>query len=396
MVERYSTEDFDALRIAARGVLVAAHRRITKSVQLVNSDVTEAASTRARALSEVLELGKPSSREGYRALGAVTDRHLTTSIARHWLFMTTDELLAAAVVICSRRGLNLAPVQAAPPPYEHEVGVAQLDLDKPRRGAELRFWPEIVDDEFTELDLGDAEVLKMVEEATQPARDYLALSGSPSDRLLVRWSERASRPMVGLARERTAAWLPEGIVLSFPRLRRSVPGKGVAKEPTDHDATTYLEYVRSDPQALEAVQVEGAKGVEAAHDRARTEVQLKVLNAKDAPEENDALIANCANPAEHPVTGRPCTTGYYSFLDCLGCDNAATVSRLLPAQLATRLVLEALRDSLDTWEVKFASSYYRLCATIERHSRAEIDDAQAHVGDHVPRIMDALKVAVPR
>jgi len=93
----------------------------------------------------------------------------------------------------------------------------------------------------------------------------------------------------------------------------------------------------------------------------------------------------------------PCTTGYFSFLDCLDCDNAATVARLLPRQLAALNVLEELRDALgDTWERKFARRYYMLRAIVERHSSAERLAVADQVEAHRPSIIAALRQEGPR
>lgn len=410
-VERYSSGDFTEIRNSARRVLSAAHDRIARNHAIADGRVETDDPRVAIALREVLSTGKPSSRDGFKALGALTRERKFSSanLARRALFLSSDEVLAAAVVIASRRGLNLAPVAHARMPYEHEQGVVQLDMDKPRRGSH-RHWPEIIadddddddddadddDDDDPGPDQRDADLIMMIAEATQPAREYLASIGEPTDRLLIRWSDFSVKPNIGLALERTAAWLPERIVLRFPRLRRSVPGKGVAKEPTDHDASTYLHYVRTDPALLAEQQAAAALGAQAAQDRARKELHIKLLRDRDAPQENDALVANCSDPAMHPESHKPCTLGFYSFLSCLECDNAATVARLLPAQLATIRVLEELRSALvDTWEARFSRSYFTLLAMVERHTEAEVADAGAQVAEHIPRVLSALRVEVP-
>ena len=397
-VARYSPDEFREIRNSARRVFSAAHHRIVTSVAEMEGHGAAEATGRANALREVLRTGVPSSNQGYRELHAFAYPNVSKSRARRWLFLTAEELLAAAVLIACRRGLNLAPMALAHRPYEHEKGVVQLDLDKPRRGPD-RFWPEIVpDEEPSELDPGDATTLVMIEEATQPARDHLALVGAPTERLLVWWSNSSRQPLLGLAKPRTAAWLPGGVILSFPRLRRSVPGKGVAKEPTDHDVVTYLRYTRTDPIALAQQQLEGAKGIQDARDRARSELHIKILRNRDAPAQNDAVIANCSNPEENPRTKTPCTLGFFSFLSCLECGNAATSVRLLPAQLATIYVLEQFRSSLDgkAWEQRFARSYYTLTAMVERHSATEVSDAEKLVAQHMPRVMAGLRMEAPR
>jgi len=281
-------------------------------------------------------------------------------------------------------------------PFSHEPGTIQVDLDKPRRGQSARFWPEIITDDDLALGSGDAALVEMISAATQPARDYLAAQGRPTDRLLIRWPAYSRQPKVGLGRRRTEiSWMPDGPSLDFRRLRRSVPGRGVGREPTDHSPTTHLHYVRTDSESLEEKQVEAANGIEAAVNRAAGEVRMRMLRNSDARIENDALVANCADPEAHPKTKTPCTTGFYSFLLCLECDNAATVARLLPAQLATLQVLDGLRGSTADWGTRFAHSYQALQAVVSRHTAIEVADAEPLVAAHIPRVLAALRIEVP-
>lgn len=403
-VERYSRQEFAAIKSAARRVLQQAHSRISSAHQEALRHDRGIASevARAKALHEVLTMGRPQSIEGYKVLGALHVKGAPSlSAARHWLFLTTDELLAAAVVIACRRGLNLSPITHSRTPHLHDQGLVQLDLDKPRRGPTARQWPEIITDETKIVDGQPsdphASLIMRIVEATEPARNYLRQAGQPTDRLLIRWTPRAPRPSLGLAVSRKASWMPPGTVMNFRRLRRSVPGAGVAKEPADHSTTTYLQYVRADPVALQDQQVAASQGVQDAMDRARTEVHVSLANNAERPLKNDALILSCADPARNPSTKLPCTTGFFSFLDCLDCDNAATVARLLPAQLATLQVLGELRGVLTTtWERRFARRFYQLHAVVQRHSAQEREVAARTVDDHIPRILAALRQEVPR
>jgi hypothetical protein len=190
--------------------------------------------------------------------------------------------------------------------------------------------------------------------------------------------------------------VPEGITIKFPRLRRSIPGEGVAKEPTHHNPNTHLHYIRTDPDALLAAQEEASRGVEDLVEHARKNLAIRVAVDEDTTAETDALLVNCADPENNPDTGLPCTLGFYSFLDCLECRNAATVPRLLPRQLAAKTVLEQLRDSIgETWESRFAHRYYRLIAVINRHTSAELERAAETSGEFIPVIVAALRHEVP-
>ena len=402
-VERYSKQEFAAIKSAARRVLISAHARVSAAHEEALSHGRGGApdDVRAQALYEVLTTGRPGSLAGYEALGATDSWGLgLLGRARRWLFLSGEEILAAGVVLACQRGLNLAPIASAMTPHIHGPGLLQLDLDKPRRGPAARFWPEIVSDAEGSNDggVGNATAVQLIAEATEPARAYLGRIGRPSLRLFIRWSDFESEPREGIARSRRrAAWWPLEGGVHFGRLRRSVPGAGVAKEPTDHNATSYLYYVRTDPEALLERQEEAARGIQAAMDRARLEVHVKITSNAQVPAENDALIVNCADPGHHPATQRPCTSGFYSFLDCLDCGNAASVARLLPVQLATLQVLEELRGAMDgMWEHRFASRYYQLQAVVSRHTAAEREAAAPRVQDHVQRVLTALRQGVPR
>lgn len=409
-IERYSKRDFVRIRNAARKVVEEAHTRIhTAHLEALEHGAGNAPDTaKSLALHELMTLGMPQSKAGFRSLAALGPHdYRQRFVVRRHLFLDGDEVLAAAVLMACHRGLNLSPIVMSGTPVEIDADTVQLDLDKPRRGPGLRFWPEILTDSIDQNDQAATDV-RMIAEATEPARTWLAHNHQPSKRLLIRWPFTANKPHfgvpsathlegVGARSGNGASWIPEGIRIDFQRLRRSVPHQGVSKEPTDHNPDTYLHYVRTDPLALAEQQLEAAHGIQAAMDRARLEVQNRMLEGHDFGESKDALIANCRDPETKPTTGLPCTTGYFSFLDCLDCENAATVSRLLPRQLAALGVLEELRDALgDAWERKFARRYYMLRAIVERHSTAERQAVADQLKAHRPSIIAALRQEGPR
>lgn len=403
-IVRYSPSDFTKIRNAARRTLEKAHARIHRAhMEALDYFSGESADLdRGRALYEVLSLGKPQSRLSYSALGAWNAGAWgLDSVARRTLFLDGHEVLAAAVLLACRRGLNLSPIATSGVPIDHDE-LIQLDMDKPRRGPLQRFWPELIpdlndvdDDEGTNY----AKAVRMVAEATEPARTWLAMNGATSGRLLIWWGSTRSRPDLGIpcrrggtSARRSVPWLPEGTILDFRRLRRSVPNEGVSKEPTDHDPDTYLAYVRSDPVALEEHQLAASQGIQDAMDLARQVVHSRAYAGRDSGEANDALVVNCEDPGSKPETGLPCTSGYFTFLDCLDCGNAATVPRLLSRQLAALSVLDDLRDALGAaWERKFSRRYYLLKAITERHSAAEVMAASKQVQEHRPTIIAALR-----
>lgn len=408
MMRRYSKTEFTEIRNAARRCIEAAHARITAAYALAQQadDATGPDAARARALREVIAYGRPKSEEGRLTLtGTAGDiERGGRQTPRSHLFLTPAEALAATVLIACQRGLNLSPIVMASVSVEHEPGVAQLDLDKPRRGPEHRFWPEILvdsdDDAGVEIDEMGARVLKLIKEATEPLREYFAGRGQPTQRLIGYWASTGTAPRVGLpdsSLRAKADWLPAGTTIDFRRLRRSAPGQGVTKEPTGHSPETHLHYVRSDALALIEHREEAARGVQKLVDHNRARLAIRVAEDSDTNPAHDAVVANCSDPWHRPDTGQPCTTGFYSFLDCLACGNAATVPRLLPRQVATLRVLESLRDSLgEVWERRFANHYETLAAIVERHSPAERELAAIDAEDGLPSILAALRHEVPQ
>ena len=401
MVQRYPREEFTQIRNAARRIVRQAHTRIHAAhlEALRFDDPTHANPVLAEALHQVLMLGQPQSRAGFKSLGALSTRgYEQAGNARSHLFLTSDEVFAAAVLLACQRGLNLSPIVTADKPVIHDKGMVQLNLDKPRRGPKTRFWPEILDDDGA--DPGAASIVRMIAETTEAARVYLAANGVPTDRLLIRWCEYSISPGLGVPHHRqrlAAAWLPSGSVIDFRRLRRSIPDAGVAKQPTNHDRATYLSYVRTDPIALAEQQVKAALGVQSARDRAQRELHIKLREDEEVDPRNDALVVNCDDPSHHPVTHVPCTSGFFSFLDCLDCSNAATASRLLPRQLAAIQVLEELQDALgELWEKRFSGRYYTLISMTMRHSQVERVAAAELAPEFVPIILSALRHEVPK
>lgn len=405
-IQRYAHSEHSKILHAARRVVVAAHARVTRSYFLAEQpdSLSDSERPRANALRDVLLHGRPQTKEGMSAMAAeAVPGQGAVGVARRLLFLSPDEVFAAAVLIACHRGLNLSPILTAKSPIEHEPGVFQLDLDKPRRGQHLRFWPELFfEGEVTSTQnqgSSGAEAVRLVAEATEPARRYLTAAKQESDGLLIYWPPSAAAPRTGIPSwnaRRKAAWVPEGIMISFRRLRRSVPGEGVSKEPTNHNPGTHLHYIRTDPDALAAAQEEASRGVQDLVEHARQSLALRAATDEEADNSNDALLVSCSDPNHSPATGLPCTSGFYSFLDCLECRNAATVPRLIPRQLAAQTVLEQLRDGMgEAWESRFAQRYYRLLAVLHRYTAAELEHAAQYSSAFIPVILAALRHEVP-
>lgn len=407
-VIRYSELEFTQLRNAARRTIEGAYARIIPNYNQSRTYKDPECHDRLRAvaLHEVLLYGMPQTKEGMHVLGAspaAINKGGGERAARRHLFLTTDEALAAAVLLACHRGLNLSPIDQAPEPQEHGSTVLQLDLDKPRRGPSTRFWPEI----FVEPSSNESQrekssqaLLRMIWEVTSPARMHLSLQNRSSDRLLVYWPNNWNAVKFGVpswGARKKSLWIPADLNLDFQRLRRSVPGEGVAKEPTHHTPDTYLHYVRSDPVLLAEQHEEAALGVQKLRDHARAGLEVRILDDREADPATDAVLVNCSDPQRRPETGLPCTAGFYSFFDCLGCSNAATVPRLLPRQMAALQVLAELRDSMgEAWERRFARWYFVLVALVGRTTAAEQSAAEREASEHIPTVVAALRHEVPR
>ncbi|MCK2032212.1 hypothetical protein [Microbacterium sp. KSW4-4] len=393
-VERYEQSEFLAIQRAARNVVRAAHRRVTDAYREALQGDQESATAKQRALWEIVQFGEPQSLAHWQAIGAWKSKYRNRAIARSSLFIDSSESLAAAVLIACRSGMNLSAVSSMTVPTLMAHSISQSDVDKPRRGPANRFWGDITDDRGE--DKGASSAVQMIAEMTAPLRDHLRIAGSPTERLLVWWGT-AVGPRFGAAYRHNPTWAPTASgTISFNRIRRSAQSGGVGRAPTHHAPSVHLRYVRSDPASLEDQQVAAAAGVQAALDRARSQLTMVRGDEQATPRDNDALIAHCADPDRSPITGLPCTAGYFSFLDCLDCDNALTVDRLLPRQMAALQVIEQMRDAVgDQWDERYRHRALLLRALVERSTPAERERAAPHVASFSPLIIAALRHEVP-
>jgi len=154
-IERYSKRDFVRIRDAARKVVEEAHARIHAAhlEALEHSGGNAPDTAKSLALHELMTLGMPQSKAGFRSLAALGPHdYRQRFVARRHLFLDGDEVLAAAVLMACHRGLNLSPIVMSGTPVEIDADTVQLDLDKPRRGSGLRFWPEILTDNIDQND----------------------------------------------------------------------------------------------------------------------------------------------------------------------------------------------------------------------------------------------------
>jgi len=388
-ISPYTSDENRELIVAALRVIREAHARITSSLLIADSYGNRDClnEDEARGLVQLMETGRVQDLAARRALGYVgTDPAGGYGKGRKRLFMTSHEIMAAAVLLAYYTGANRSTIENATVPIRHDE-VWQLNLDKPRRGSKARYWPEIVGSRKAQ------SVLARIVEATAPAR-RLMRSQDPeltpeTTPLLVYWPVTGGHLKAGLPgmdTTPTIAWVPESArPLHFSRLRRLHTGV----EPVHHSPDTNLHYVRTDPSATEIHQIQFADDVTQLAERVQ---EAFAVNIREEPDETkDTVIAGCEDVEHHPSTGDECTSGYYSFLDCLLCTNAFVSQRHLPRLLAARQVLTELQTSLGSrWDRRFGRQFASLCLTISKFSTDEISGAERDATFHLPLVTAAV------
>lgn len=386
-VEFYSEDQFLELRRQAIQAVRRAHRRITDNYSLLNSSDPERSAddtARAQALTEVLRHIHPQDKEPYRTLG-------TLKRLSHWnavrqatdhsykrqkrqtqrlLFLDNEEVLACAVALATIRGFNLSSILTAdvPTAMPDSAGtLMQLDIDKTRRGPNLRYFPEILEDTGRD---SDGEILRLVIEVTEPVRHHLRLAGTPTNRLLA-YVDGSGRPHKGIDEStltrKKASWRPEGTTIDFRCIRRTFEVR-FKKEPVHNTEQTHQTvYQLADPKVRTAAQQDAQQAIEETYVRAMRELGISYVSDDAASVATDTTLAACTDPLHRPGTGQPCADG---FLTCLMCSNAVASPRRLPRLLATHDVLNELRSAYpgDLWESRFGDHFQRLTGLINANT----------------------------
>ncbi len=390
----YSSEQFQEIRSEARQIVKAAHKRITAARLLLDGfdPLDPSPDPYILGLHQTLMSGQATNPAAAESFGVKYRKERGGSRAgRKHLFLQSREVYAAGVLLACYTGANKSVISEAIVPRELDGGIWQFDLDKPRRGPHARFWAEIVTD--LQDDRYASEAVRLVVEASEPAREHLALRGTPTDRLLAYWPHFAPMPRLGLptyGAMKTAKLAVEaaGDVVSFPKLRRN----RTTKEASHHSADTYLHYVRSNPEALADEQAAAARRIQEMVDRARSELKISILEQTDSA--RDSAILSCQEQVKENEPA--CSKGFFGFLDCLSCPNAATSARHLPRQLAAVTILDDLRQAgLDSWERRFSEPYFTLLALLAQFSEQELDEARSQADQHVPLLVSALQGRSP-
>lgn len=394
----YRLEEFYRIREAAWATVEAAHERVWENyLHALQHEMNKLASEddpAGQALLEILIHGRPSSREGFVAVGAVgasaADPRLRLRIteANRMLFISAAEAEAAAVLICCLEGLNKSVIHRRQVPQgaaslgDEQIALTVID-DKPRRGPKRRY-------SVTTLTQNPAVAVQIISEMTEPVRDHLERVGYPTSSLLAFWGrQKGSRE--GIPRTADRSWWPEGVpILDFQRLRRTVTNH-VRKEPIAHTADTWIAAYRGLDEDLRGHALRAASRAAEEYEVAAS-VFFKGKLQAESDASQDTVLGGCADFSHHPDSGTDCQD---SFLNCLGCANVVITPRHLPFQVAMFDALEEISTlRLADWETKFAIPYARLKALLTDGSLIPVeavkDARQAVTGEHIDRVRSLL------
>jgi hypothetical protein len=344
-------------------------------------------------------------------------RHLTALGGRApqqtWgrLFLSRSEVFAAAVLLVATESWNKSVVHRMRVP-EHDPAVADdvdvytVHLDKPRRPVRLR---------HTSANLVDngpgspGRLVRHVIEATEPARETLAVLGRPTEQLLVYRtacpSRRGQEFAFGIAKSLTVG--TESV--SLRRLRRTVQVL-IRKEPAQNTQVVHdTVYMLRDPAGRDAAGETIARGLTDAAEHAHLLGAMRLVLGGDAetlvelsddPElaaaiqrgDLDTATAACTDYTHSPHNdpGLPCTA---SFLLCLACPNAVATRRHLPRLVHLHDGLTELHTVLDTtvWDRQWQQHFERVSVLLDTHTTAgERSDARTRVTDADRTTIDRL------
>ncbi len=252
-------------------------------------------------------------------------------------------------------------------------------------------------------------LLRNVIEATEPARQTLAVLGRPTDQLLFYRtacpSRRGQEFAFGIAKNVEVG--TESV--SLRRLRRTVQVL-IRKEPAQNAHQTHdTVYMLRDPASRDAAGETITQGLTDAAEHAHLLGAMRLVLGTDAetlvelsddPElaaaiqrgDLDTATAACADftHSPHNDPGLPCTA---SFLLCLACPNAVATRRHLPRLVHLHDGMTELHAVLDTtvWDRQWQQHFERISALLDTHTTAvERSDARARVTDADRTTIDRL------
>lgn len=311
-------------------------------------------------------------------------------------------MFALAVLLVASESWNRSVLDRMRIP-EHDPAVGDDDVDvhlveihKRRRPMRLRYAGNNLVDTGPDT---PGRLMRQAIEATELARQTLALLGQPTDRLLLSRTACAVDDLFCLgtpANSAGARWVaaaklttPEGrpFPVSLRRLRRTVQVL-IRKEPAQNTQETHDSvYVLPDPAARSEAQKTIAAGLADALNHARAIVKMRMVLGDDANElielsddpqlakairhgDLDTATAACTDFFHSPFTdepGQPCTV---SFLWCLLCENAIATRRHLPRLVYLYRALNELRGTLEpaVWDQDWREHFLRLHQLLAEHT----------------------------
>ncbi|MEH0396226.1 hypothetical protein OG322_25615 [Streptomyces sp. NBC_01260] len=322
------------------------------------------------------------------------------------LFLTSEEACALIVLMIATYGWNASPVvemtvpDATPDAGNHKQTIYRVELHKKRRTAKAAYETRNLADWGAN---SPGRLIAQAVEATEPARQTLAMAGAPHDRLILwRLSKRSAGDGdpaelfdVGIRDNVWRNWREElgaGLNLNLRRLRKTVV-IAHQRTPSQHSRDTHdTVYLLPDPRThAEAAPVISA-GISEAIDVAQAAFQARVSRAEtDAGQ--DTPTANCTGYHDSPFgeAGSPCRA---SFLMCTACPNAVITPRHLPRLTYLHHVLCELKAVLEpaVWDQDWRDPYLRLCGlkAAPDFTDTEWTDALSDVTDTDKAMIDQL------
>ncbi len=328
------------------------------------------------------------------------------------LYLTCSEAFALAVLLVASESWNRSVLDRMRVPEHYPAAgddgfdIHLVEVEKRRRPVRLRYTTNNL------VDTGPGtpgRLMGRAVEATELARQTLALLGTPTDRLLV--SRRACTPgglfCSGVPRTGSRRWasevklatgdrMPEQV--SLRRLRRTVQVL-VRKEPAQNTQRTHDSvYLLPDPATRAEAQQTVVAGLNDALDHARSIVAMRMVLGDDADElvelsdhpelaaairagQLDTATAACTDFFHSPFTagpGQPCTV---SFLWCLRCENAVATRRHLPRLVYLYRALDELRATLPerVWDQDWREHFLRLHHLLAEHTTPAEQEAAARL-----------------
>jgi len=360
----YTTEQMRDIERQALRVVSRARRRVTANHRLVEQALAgDAEATPAQHMLLKIwndEYERKDYERRMRLLGA-PEPVTGAATADHFFMLTQEEVAAAAALLVCRTGWNRSVVEmlttgswAASAGEEEQI--ATVSTDKRRRGAR-RHSTDVLVDRGGE---SQGAAWRIIIEATAPARAYLSRHGVTTDALLLRSAH--GRPGVdewqvlhryvrrGLPEHLKGrqSWLPGGVTLDFPALRRTRQTL-VDRTPTHNTFKTHVQsYLMLNPEVQDEMYATAADGLATLIDRAEESLGVRLEAEADLPEQladgsKDTATVACKDINHHPVTGLPCTD---SFLACLMCQNAVATPRHLPRLVLLHAAMEDQRGAV--------------------------------------------------